>query len=260
MIRSSSSAAGATETEQTMAHVTQSVRAVAPDLVAGLRAKGYFVMDDFLTRKFCETLRNEAAVLYEAGHFVTSQSTRWCSVENKAVYYDKHNVYSMQLLGGETYYQAPRLHEYIVAAVKAIVPELQRGFPEARLSSVMASNKLAVCVGDGSAYDKHYDNSGLDDVRKVTILYYMNPNYRSELGGQFRIYNPAGAVPETTDIEPLGDRLLVFWSDLLVHSVEPSFAPGGVKDHRYALTLWLTADSPDAIVRDDLEIARHFGP
>ena len=27
---------------------------------------------------------------------------------------------------------------------------------------------------------------------------------------------------ETTDINPLGDRLLVFWSDRIVHSVQPS--------------------------------------
>jgi Rps23 Pro-64 3,4-dihydroxylase Tpa1-like proline 4-hydroxylase len=121
----------------------------------------------------------------------------------------------------------------------------------------MVSNKLAVCIGDGSAYDKHYDNSGLDDTRKVTALYYMNFGWRPEMGGCFRIYNGDPIV--TTDIEPIGDRLLVFWSDRLVHSVEPSFTPRGKEDHRYALTLWMTADSPDDIARDDEEVERHFG-
>ena len=29
------------------------------------------------------------------------------------------------------------------------------------------------------------------------------------------------------DIEPIADRLLVFWSDILVHSVLPSHTPAG---------------------------------
>jgi Rps23 Pro-64 3,4-dihydroxylase Tpa1-like proline 4-hydroxylase len=106
-----------------------------------------------------------------------------------------------------------------------------------------------------AAYDKHYDNSGLADTRKVTVLYYMN-QWRPECGGQFRIYAPSGAK---IDIEPIADRLLVFWSDRLVHSVLPSEAPRGAEDHRYALTLWLTSTTTDAIVRDDAEVRKHFG-
>lgn len=242
--------------ERTMAHVTKRVQAIAPSLIKGLAAQGHFIADGFLSNAYCETLRAEAVKLYENDPtFIKSQSTRWCPVENKQIYYDKHNVFSTQLQGGEAYYAAPRLHEYIVAMVKAIVPALQRGFPEAQLSASMASNKLAVCVGEGSAYDKHYDNSGFDDTRKVTVLYYLNPGWAPDLGGQFTIYNNE----TTSTVEPLGDRLLVFWSDRLVHSVQPSFAPRGKQDHRYALTLWLTATTPDAIVRDDAEIARHFG-
>ena len=30
-----------------------------------------------------------------------------------------------------------------------------------------------------------------------------------------------------TDIAPIADRLLIFWSDVLVHSVLASFAPAG---------------------------------
>lgn len=73
------------------------------------------------------------------------------------------------------------------------------------------------------------------------------------------MYNPEGAADDVTDIEPLADRLLVFWSDRLVHSVLPSYAPGGPDEHRYALTLWMTSRETTDIVRDDAEVARHFG-
>ena len=255
--RSSSSHAAAARTEDLQALVARRVAAHGPKLVSGLSSKGYYYADNFLGREVLRTLRAEAVGLYERGQFVKSQSARWCPIEKKQILYDKHNVFSTQLLGGDAFYAAPRLHEYVVALVRTAVPLLNSQFPDkALLSPTLASNKLACCTGDGSAYDKHYDNAGLDDLRKVTVLYYMNADWRPELGGAFRIYNPDDSV---TDVEPRGDRMLVFWSDKLVHSVEPSFAPGGARDHRYALTVWLTTTSPAAIDRDDAMIKRHFG-
>jgi hypothetical protein len=247
-------------TAQTMGHISRRFMNAEGRIVNGLRSQGWAVVDDFLQdNSLSSAMRAEAVRYYEAGDMVVSQSTRFDPTTQGLITYDKHNVFSMQLMGGDLYYRGPRLHEYCVAMVKALVPVLSRAFPEINLSSTMVSNKLAVCVGDGSAYDKHYDNSGLSDLRKVTALYYMNFSWKPENGGCFRIYNPSGSVSETTDIEPVGDRLLVFWSDRLVHSVEPSFAPEGKEGHRYALTLWMTSESPDDIARDDIEIARHFG-
>jgi len=120
--------------------------------------------------------------------------------------------------------------------IKNLVPHVSEKFPAAYLSSSVASNKLAVCIGDGSYYDKHYDNSGAGDLRKLTVLLYLNPNWREELGGCFRLFLPDHFVTRQEnsqrqqdtdgfffkDIAPLNDRLLVFWSDRIVHSVLPS--------------------------------------
>lgn len=245
-------------------------------ILKGLEAKGWTVVDNFLGIDIFMTMRVEAENLYEDGWFSISQSTRWDTSKNSSVTYDKHNVYSMQLDGGAQYFAAPHLHEYLVSVTKTLQPIIAEKFPAATLSDSLVSNKLAVCTGDGSSYDKHYDNSGLDDTRKVTVLYYMN-NWRPEMGGCFRIHNSVpdvkinselgidltsantNDISDVVDIEPHGDRLLVFWSDRLVHSVLSSAAPNGKEDHRYALTLWFTSETPDAIVRNDAEIAQHFG-
>ena len=248
--------------------VTTAMHNAGPSIVKGLQQKGWALHDNFLGKAVCSLLREEAVGFFQAGDFKISQSTRWDAQSNREVFYDKHNVFSMQLAGGDDYYRGPRLHEYVLAIVKSAVPILSEAFPEADLNDVLASNKLAVCTGAGSAYDKHYDNSGLTDTRKATILYYMN-DWRPELGGEFRVYHPASVQPAPagtphpgatyTDIAPQADRLLVFWSDRLVHSVQPSEAPRGAVDHRYALTVWLTCNSPASIVTDDAEIRRHFG-
>ena len=241
--------------DTTLHEVNAAVQIHSERIIMGLKTDGWSMIDGFLQSGLCGVMRDEAVFLYENNYFDKSQSTRWDWATQSVVAYDKHNVFSTQLNGGEAYFQAPRLHEYLVGMTRAVVPILSSAFPEAQLSPSMMSNKLAVCTGNGSAYDKHYDNSGLSDTRKVTVLYYMN-QWRPECGGCFRIYSSNDTV---IDIEPVADRLLVFWSDRLVHSVQPSEAPRGAADHRYALTLWLTSVTADAIVRDDAEVKRHFG-
>jgi hypothetical protein len=245
------------EEEDFMDIVADAVRRAGPALIEGLGSdRGYAVVDEFLTPEWMNVLRREAVDFYKDGSFEVSKSSRFDPTSpDQLVTYDKHNVFAMQLNGGEDYYKGPRLHEYVVSTVRAAVPLLGDAFPAAQLDSVLCSNKLAVCTGSGSAYDKHYDNAGYTDTRKVTILLYMN-DWREEMGGQFRIF---GKGDETVDIEPHSGRLLAFWSDLCVHSVLPSEAPNGESDHRYALTLWLTTKSPEFIVRDNEEIRRHFG-
>ena len=231
--------------EDNMAHVQKSVENRATEIIGGLQGKGWVVIDNFLGSDVCSAYRTEAVGYFSRKEMTISKSTRWDLETSSVVTYDKHNVYATQLNGGDSYYDGPRLHEYVVSVVKSLVPIVSSHFPDACLNPVLASNKLAVCTGDGSHYDKHYDNSGGDDLRKVTVLYYLNPNWRNELGGSFRIYesvnstviSDSGVSREsdndvadnqkevqivTTDIEPVGDRLLVFWSDRLVHSVQPS--------------------------------------
>lgn len=247
-----------------MDHVSDAVCMAKDSLVHDLKRQGFALVDGFLGTKTCEMYRNEAESLLKRGYMDISQSTKWDNDSNSIITYDKHNVYSMQLLGGKLYETAPRLHEYVVSLIRALEPHVSDSFPEARLSSTLASNKLAVCLGDSSSYDRHFDSTGSDDLRKLTVLYYMNPNWTPELGGQFRIYHSEsngigenrgsddrgtveGGVLDCTDIEPKGDRLLVFWSDRVEHSVLPSFAPKGAQDHRYALTVWIATDDASTI-------------
>ena len=74
------------------------------------------------------------------------------------------------------------------------------------------------------------------------------------MGGEFRAYS---SLSEYEDVDPVGDRLLVFWSDRLVHEVRESYAPSGKADHRYALTVWVMSEDQTAIYLGE-EVQRHF--
>ena len=56
-----------------------------------------------------------------------------------------------------------------------------------------------------------------------------------------------------------GDRILVFWSDRLVPSVTPFYGKTS-REHRWALTIWMLATEPDAILKDDAAVKAHFPP
>mmetsp|Transcript_8641 Transcript_8641/g.18986 ORF Transcript_8641/g.18986 Transcript_8641/m.18986 type:complete len:268 (+) Transcript_8641:114-917(+) len=235
-----------------MSVVAEAARKASPALIEGLSSKGWVCLDNFLGPEWSPALRAEAVHYYNSGYFSVSQSSRYDAATGGVHLYDKQNVFAMQLEGGDSYYEGPLLHEYIVSLTQTLAPILSEAFPEAHLNAQYASNKLAVCTGSGSAYEKHYDNSGGDDVRKLTVLYYLN-QWRPDMGGQFRIFGEQGTV----DVEPVADRLLVFWSDVLVHSVLPSEAKDAA-EHRYALTLWLTCDGPQYIEKDSAQVKRHF--
>uniref|UniRef100_A0A6J0T6L3 hypoxia-inducible factor-proline dioxygenase n=1 Tax=Pogona vitticeps TaxID=103695 RepID=A0A6J0T6L3_9SAUR len=85
--------------------------------------------------------------------------------------------------------------------------------------------------GSGMGYVRHVDNPH-GDGRCVTCIYYLNRQWDSKVhGGILQIY-PEGR-PVVANIEPIFDRLLIFWSDRRnPHEVKPAYAT------RYAITVW----------------------
>jgi hypothetical protein len=247
-------------------------RASGDQLAPGIDPNAICVVDNFLGADIVAFLRSEAEALLPS--MVPSQSTRWDETTQSVVPYEKHQVLSTQIEGGTKGYAAsPRLVEYVVTLTQTLSAELNRNLPDIyQLSGAEQTNKLAVCLGDGSKYDKHIDNGGGSDTRKLTALLYLQPphwhlenHYPNESeandarGGYFRAYD-VPVKDQVASIAPKGDRLLLFWSDSLVHDVSPSYAPNGDQDQRWALTVWFVVKKNGVIRTTDAEIeARHFG-
>ena len=152
-----SSSTTTTTTEKHMNLIRKRLIEIGPELMTGLRENGFSYVDNLLGFDTCQEMRREAEQYYTDNHYSVSQSTRFDADSNKVIAYDKHNVYSMQLDGGDLYYKGQRLHEYVVSLVGSIVPILNDNFNDLQLTTTKAANKLAVCTGDGSYYDKHFD-------------------------------------------------------------------------------------------------------
>ncbi|XP_068601204.1 egl nine homolog 1 [Brachionichthys hirsutus] len=90
---------------------------------------------------------------------------------------------------------------------------------------------VACYPGNGAGYVRHVDNPN-GDGRCITCIYYLNEDWDvKKHGGMLQIYPEGKNV--VASIEPLFDRLLIFWSDRRnPHEVKPAYAT------RYAITVW----------------------
>jgi len=93
--------------------------------------------------------------------------------------------------------------------------------------------KLQCNEGNGGCFPLHYDNPGMPDKRRLSCLLYLNPNYTVTSGGQLRVIPFLQAA---TDILPIFDRLVIFYSETILHRVLPAY------NERFCLTIWLDSD------------------
>ena len=213
------------------------------DIMASLAADGYYTTTGFLGADACAMMRAEAEQLYAGGEFMQSVST-----DAHGQTFDKEGVHAVELDGDE-WDRAAWLLEYTTQVMATIPSMLNAQWPELCMSDAAYGTKLAVATaGCGSKYPKHVDNSGPPDQRKLTVIYYLNPEWAPAMGGHLRLH-VGGTEDEPVDITPEGDRVVMFWSDLCVHEVLPNLAPRGdrARGDRYALTLWLVSSSNSQI-------------
>ena len=81
----------------------------------------------------------------------------------------------------------------------------------------------------GSFYKRHLDQFKKDDHRKLSMICYLNEEWKETEGGQLRVYFP----DREQDFFPTAGKLICFRSDLLEHEVLPASRP------RMSLTGWM---------------------
>ncbi len=81
----------------------------------------------------------------------------------------------------------------------------------------------------GAFYKRHLDQFKSDNHRKLSIICYLNHDWKEAHGGQLRIHLPEGPF----DVYPLAGRLVCFRSDQIEHEVLPATR------ERLSLTGWI---------------------
>ena len=100
--------------------------------------------------------------------------------------------------------------------------------------------KLQRNAGFGGCFPLHFDSDARVDGRRVTVLTYLNPDWRDGDGGELILYPFPLRTP--VKIEPKMGRVVLFSAANMLHSVEPSVGP---RD-RLCFTQWFFARNGDA--------------
>lgn len=81
----------------------------------------------------------------------------------------------------------------------------------------------------GSFYKRHLDQFKRDDHRRLSVICYLNDDWKESHGGQLRMHLDNGHL----DVLPTGGRLVCFRSDQIEHEVLPATR------ERLSLTGWI---------------------
>ncbi len=188
-------------------------------------------------------------------------------VNGQSVRFDKEGVFACEP-DGRDYETAPDMLLYMSTLITTLPVVLNQAcnhhrragsnssssftvIPPLNLSNQAFNAKLAVTSPGGSTYPLHIDNTlgvtGLpnDDIRKLTCILYLNPDYVLGDGGELRLYL---LDKRCLDLTPIGGRMVLFWSDEIPHEVL-ACKPDSTDPHfdRYALTIWIPDLDPNNI-------------
>jgi hypoxia-inducible factor (prolyl hydroxylase) len=129
----------------------------------------------------------------------------------------------------------------LVARFDALLLAVSRQVPALKgVDLTLRSRPMLACypAGKNARYIRHVDNPD-GNGRVVTCIYYLNADWAPADGGQLRLHPAAtagavGAAGTTVDVDPIADRLVLFWSDArMPHEVLPA-----LNRDRWALSVW----------------------
>eukprot|EP00037_Helgoeca_nana_P007216 m.65913 g.65913 ORF g.65913 m.65913 type:complete len:371 (-) comp18026_c0_seq1:77-1189(-) len=206
--------------------------AITPAATLALEAVGWAVIDGAVGTAVASQLRSELDELRAAGGMHPNQTSfgrppkRY--IKPHVYEYDMHAVERDPVAVG----RLRAFRELFDHAATSLVDRLNALLPDISLER----GKRAVVVklqyndGDGGCFPLHYDNPGPPNRRVLTCLLYLNPGWVEGDGGELQL------VPfcdGTVRIPPSHDRLVLFYSDRVLHRVLPTTRP------RYCFTVWL---------------------
>jgi len=193
-------------------------------------SQGFIVVDGVCGSAWATALRQEMEWLMDAGHMLPNK-TQFNTAEGPKQF-SKPHIFEVDLHDPEIPW--PHLPEF--KALREACP-LAKAFQTRKIPVAQGINgtalKLQCNLGSGGCFPLHYDNPGVPNMRKLTALVYLNPGWAEGDGGEL-ILQPF--LRERILIPPLMDRMVVFRSDSMLHSVAPSHA------RRYCFTAWLDSE------------------
>lgn len=133
-----------------------------------------------------------------------------------------------EIRGDFIYWLEPE-RDYALSPFFGMMEELTLNLKRFCYLSLSGSEFHIAKYPSGSYYHRHLDQFQERSNRQITVLIYLNKNWKQGDGGELVIYKEGRQIK----VEPVAKRLLLFKSDVIEHEVLTTNVP------RYSLTGWL---------------------
>lgn len=130
---------------------------------------------------------------------------------------------------GDFIYWLDRVRDEKLEPFFGLMDELIQSLRKFCFLSLSGSEFHIAKYPEGSHYNRHLDQFNERSNRQITVLIYLNEQWKAGDGGELKIYKNY----EEILVEPIARRLLLFKSDSIEHEVLTTNVP------RYSLTGWL---------------------
>ncbi|MDN7125580.1 2OG-Fe(II) oxygenase [Pseudidiomarina terrestris] len=181
-----------------------------------LAQAGYVIVPNFLAREHCQQLYDYALNLPAQGWQQAGIGRADNYTTNSAVRQDK-----IRWLRADYHYENAYLR---------MMDQLRLELNRELFMGLFDYECHLAHYPPGAFYRKHLDAFKGRSNRILTTVFYLNPDWQEQDGGQLVIYGERGEVLET--VLPEAGKLVVFLSDVFVHEVLP-----GARD-RFSITGW----------------------
>jgi SM-20-related protein len=177
------------------------------DVCAGLSAHGIAVRDQFITPAEVLLLAAGAHEREARGDFAAARVGNSAGLQRRA-----------DIRGDFTCW----LREPLLPAERRLFDELEQLRLRLNRESFLGLFELELHYARypaGAAYARHVDQPLGATQRKVSLVLYLNSEWREEAGGALRFFDKDEKV---SDIEPIGGRLVCFLTHGREHAVLPA--------------------------------------
>jgi hypothetical protein len=183
-------------------------------------------VDDFLGYDKASLILQEIQCLQQSQR-LNPNGIRFIGTKTIDVF--KPGVYEADLHGGEGWGEQL---DWIFRQGAALLAQELNSELDLGLANSGHTVKAQINQGVGGCFPWHYDNPGTDK-RRLTCILYLNHNWEEAHGGELVV---APFLQKPKVIQPIFDRLVIFYSETMLHRVKPAL------HERYCLTIWLDAD------------------
>lgn len=188
-----------------------------------LATQSYTVVDDFLSAEQVLLFHELSLQYYQSGQF-----------KNAGVGRAHHYTKKEQIRGDQILWLDEHSSEPLIRNFWEDISLLRQYLNRTCFLGLHSGEFHFAVYPVGKEYKRHLDVFKDSDARKISVIVYLNPEWKPEWGGALRLFLPEGEV----DIYPLGGRMVCMRSELIEHAVLP------VKKERYSLTGWLKTAEP----------------